>query len=269
MRRIFVTILLTTMVTACGDGQWGAELQLTLVGTGDNAAPLSPGDTVTLPGGEWTVSVNRACLAVETVVVTPEAGSASETGEDCFCHGDPPHCHGDCGEEGSAAERPVVAPVHAVVDLLAGPTQILSQGASPGDYLKVAFAFSEADAPPSSPTRCDPMDGRTFWLAGTLTHLGTQDTWELIVDIRAKDKITDVALADPPAPATADDPAILNVSVGLGLVLGHVDFAAVTQDASGPITIGGPLQLQILSVGAVVEGLTDAASLSVTAGDAP
>ncbi len=269
MRKNLVAILIVAALVACGDGQWGAQLQLTLVGAGDGGTTLSPGDTVLLPGGEWTVSVNRACLAVETVVVTPAAGTASDGGEDCFCHGDPPHCHGDCGEEGSAAERPVVAPVHAVVDLLAGPTQILSQGASPGDYLKVAFAFSEADAPPSSPARCDPMDGRTFWLEGTLTHLGTQDTWELIVDIRVKDKITDVALADPPATATGDDPAVLNVALGLDLVLGHVDFAAVTQDASGPITIGGPLQLHILSVGDVVEGLTDAASLSVTAPDAP
>ncbi len=269
MRKPIVTMLLVATLGACGDGQWGAEVQLTLVGASDGGEALSPGDTVTLPGGEWTVSVDRACLSVETVVVTPEAGAAPEGGEDCFCHGDPPHCHGDCGEESTAAERPLVAPVHAVVDLLAGPTQILSQGASPGDYLKVAFAFSEADAPASPPPSCAQMDGRTFWLEGTVTHVATQSTWGLTVDLRADDKITDVAQAAPPAPATSDAPAVLNVSLRLDLVLGHVDFATVTQDASGPITIGGPTLQHILSVGSVVEGLTDAASLSVTTGEAP
>jgi hypothetical protein len=266
---ILLSILLASTLVGCGDGQWGAELQLTLVGAGDQTAALSPGDTLTLPDGQWTVSVDRACLSVETVVVTPEAGAAPEGGEDCFCHGDPPHCHGDCGEEGSAAERPVVVAVHAVVDLLAGPTQILAQGVSPGDYLKVAFAFSESDTPASPPPSCAQMDGRTFWLEGTLTHVQTQNTWDLTVDIRADDKITDVAQADPPAAATSDDPAILHASVRVDLVLAHVDFAAVTQDASGPITIGGPTLQHILSVGSVVEGLTDAESLGVTSAEAP
>lgn len=269
MRRMLVSMLLACVLTGCGDGQWGAELRLTLVGAQATASSLSPGDTVTLPDPLWQVTVDRACLAVETVVVTPEAAAAVEGGEDCFCHGDPPHCHGDCGETASAAERPVVVPVHAVVDLLAGPTQILAVGAAPGDYLKVAFAFSAADASVDPPAACADMDGRTFWLEGTLLRVDTQDTWPLTVDIRAEDKITDVAQADPPASASTDDPALLAVALGLDQVLGHVDFAAVTADASGPITIGGPLLQHIVSVGHLVEGLTDAASLSVAAAEAP
>jgi hypothetical protein len=269
MRAIFVSILLGASLAACGDGQWGAALRVSLVGASDDSGALEPGAAVTLPGGEWTVTVDRACLAVETVVVTPEAGAAPAGGEDCFCHGDPPHCHGDCGETGSAAERPVVAPVHAVVDLLAGPTPLLDRGASPGDYLKVAFAFSRADAPDAPPAACADMDGRTFWLEGTLTHVPTNDHWALTLDLRADDRITDAALADPPAPATLDDPAVLDVSLRLDLALAHVDFAAVTQDASGPVTIGGPLQQHIVAVGQLAEGLTDAGSLSAVAGVAP
>ena len=113
------------------------------------------------------------------------------------------------------------------------------------------------------------MNGRTFWLEGTLSHTLTADTWPLTVDIRADDKITDAVAADPPAPATSDDPALLAVSLRLDLVLAQVDFAAVTQDASGPITIGGPLQQHILAVGSVLEGLTAAESLRVTAGQTP
>ncbi len=269
MRRSMICILIIASVTGCGDGKWGAELQLTLAGTGDTAQALDPGDTVLLPDGQWSVTVDRACLAVETVVVTPEAGAAEEGGEDCFCHGDPPHCHGDCGEQGTAAERPVVAPVHAVVDLLSGPAELLNQGAAPGDYLKVAFAFSRAEDPGDAPPACVDMDGRTFWLEGTLTNLSTQQTWPLVLDIRADDKISDVAQAEPPAPATVDAPAVLDTTLRLDLVLSHVDFAAVTQDASGPITIGGPTQQHIVSVGHVVEGLTDGASLGVWAGEIP
>ena len=254
-------------LTSCGDGQWGAELRLSLLGLGEASEALSPGDPLTLPGGGYQITVDRACLAVETAVITPEgSGGTVEGGEDCFCHGDPPHCHGDCGDTGeSAAQRPVVAPLHRVVDLLAGPTLLLTQGAAPADYLKVAFAFSKADAPGDPPPACGDMDGRTFLLEGTLTDLQSGDDWPLVVDIRANDKVTDAVTADPPATATDEDPATLEVGLRLDLALGHVDFAAVTRDATGLITIGGALSQHIVAVGEVVEGLIDGESLTARA----
>lgn len=238
MRKILIAILIAASLGACGDGQWGAELQLSVGGTDPHGDALAPGDTLTLSGGAWSLTLDRACLAVELAVITP-AAEANEEGSDCFCHGDPPECHGDCTAGSASGATPdLVAELHTVVDLLAGPTPVLSRGTAPGDYVKVSLVLGGEHGVQYPPAACGAMDGRTLWVQGALTNLATAETWSLTVDLRAE-VITEPIAVAPAATATSDDPALLVAGLRLDLTLNHVDFATVTTDATSTVTIGG------------------------------
>jgi hypothetical protein len=256
------------MLSACGNGTWGAELSLSLSTADASALPLSPGASLPLPDTPHRVVVQRACLTVETVVISPaqpDDDGGGGTAETCFCHGDPPHCHGDCEPTEAGAAQPLIRTVHQVVDLLGGSAPVVTGGVAPGAYDTVTLSLSKAPsdlgAPPAA---CAPMEGRTFWLEGTLETPATGESWPLTIDLRVTDKVTEPVRMAAPVEATAEG-GPLGLTLRLDRVLAAVDWAGVTPDAQGQILIGGTTSQHIIAVGALVQGLQSADSYTAPA----
>jgi hypothetical protein len=266
MRRFIIATLTAALLGTlggCGEGKWGSEVQLSLSATDHDGVSLDPGDQVELHDQDFAVEVDRACVSVELVVVT-QAGGTDPGGTDCFCHGDPPECHGDCDGTSTIEADAVVAEIDGVVDLLGGPVELLRSGAAPADYVQIMLAFGAPHEPVADPPpACADMEGRTFVLEGTLVELTTQERWPLLIDLREPDQIANLT-ADPPASATDERPGALAVGLVLGHLLGHVDFASVTQDATGTITIGGALEEREDAAHELLHGLTEAGSFAVS-----
>ncbi|MFH2006706.1 MAG: hypothetical protein ABI333_08990 [bacterium] len=265
-KRMIATLtaaLLGATLWGCGEGRWGSEVQLSLAATDHDGQPLAAGDELELHDQDFAVEVDRACVSVELVVVT-QAGGAEAGGGDCYCHGDPPECHGDCSGTSTSDPGAVVAEIDGVVDLLAGPVELLRRGAAPADYTQIMLAFSAPHEPVADPPpACSDMDGRTFVLEGTLVDLVTLERRPLRIDLREPDQLTNLT-ADPPASATDEQPGALAVGLVLGHLLGHVDFAAVVEDATGTITIGGDQEEHEDAAQELLQGLTEAGSFAVS-----
>lgn len=257
MKTNIIATLLVLLLSACGNGQWGAELQLSVDGIDENGNALAPGVVIALPQSGWILTLERACLAVEMAVITP-AGAEGAVGSDCFCHGDPPECHGDCGTLADTGSTNLVAELDAVVDLLAGPTSLGARGTAPGDYERLSLVLG-GDHADHLPAACADMDGRTLWVQGTLTNTATAMTWTLTVDLRTE-VVTEPFSAEPVATATTDRPASLLASLRLDLALAHVDFAAIAPPATSEITIGGDNDQNPDAVDAIGHGLSHADS---------
>ena len=203
MKRLIFPILLVALWSGCGHGQWGAELQLSVGGADPHGDVLVSGDTLSLNDGAWTLTLDRACLAVELAVITPAAAEGEGGGEDCFCHGDPPECHGDCsGETGASTSADLVAELDAVVDLLAGPTALAPRGVAPGDYTTISLVLGGEHAE-ELPAACADSHGAALFVQGTLTRVATSETWTLTVDLR--DEVVTEPMTAAPA-ATASPP---------------------------------------------------------------
>lgn len=247
-------------LAACGNGQWGAELTLSLASTDASELALAPGAELELGGG-YRVVVTRACLNLETVVVSPvapEGGTASD--ETCFCHGDPPHCHGDCSATTAGEAPPLIRSVHRALDLLAGQAEVFTSGAAPGAYDRVTLSLSAAlPGALELPGACDELPGRAFWLEGELWAPGATHGAPLDIDLRVTDKITDPLVAATPVEAT-DKGGTLGLQLRLDAALASVDWTGVLPDGEGRITVGGLGQSNIIAVGELVLGLTSASS---------
>ncbi len=249
-------------LSACGDGTWGAELSLSLSTVDASALPVAPGTTIPLPDTPQRVVVQRACLAVETVVISPAQpdDGGQDSSETCFCHGDPPHCHGDCEPAEAGAAQPLIRTVHQVVDLLGGPAPVVTGGVAPGAYDKVTLSLSKAPADLGDPpAACAPMEGRTFWLEGTLESPATGESWPLTIDLRVTDKVTEPVVMPAPVEATAQG-GPLGLTLRLDRVLAAANWSEVSPDAQGQILIGGATSQHIIAVGALARGLQSADS---------
>lgn len=259
------TLFLLSTLSACGNGRWGAELTLTLATTDASDLVMGPGDAVTLPSGHRVV-LHRACLGVDTVVIAPVApeGGNSEPGDTCFCHGDPPHCHGDCGPTQAGAAQPLIRSLRAGQDLLHGPAEVLISGVAPGGYDVITLSLG----PPvqsALPAGCPDLVGSAFVLEGELTEPGATEGRALKIDLRVTDRITEALRAEIPAEATAKGGEMV-LKLRLDAVLGAVDWSRVVPDPEDRVTIGGPTSANILATGELVAGLTSASSWSVTPG---
>jgi hypothetical protein len=255
---------LLAALSACGDGTWGAEITFTLVTTDASELTLSPGSTVDLPGTGRRVVVQRACLSVETVVISPaqtDGGDGGDGGDEtCFCHGDPPHCHGDCEPAEAGAAPPLVRSVHRVVDLLAGPSPVVTGGVAPGEYDTVTLSFGEAPADSVDlPAACAQMAGRTFWIEGTLEDPATDGAWPLTIDLRVSDKVTEPLVSASAVKAT-EQGGQLSLQLRLSRVLTAVDWSRVSPDPQGQVVVGGATSQHIVAVGELVAGLRAADS---------
>ena len=258
-----------TPFAACGDGQWGAELTLTLATTDASELALAPGAELSLGGG-YRMVVTRACLNVETVVVSPVAPEGGTEGDEtCFCHGDPPHCHGDCGTTAAGEVPPVIKSVHRALDLLAGQADVFTSGAAPGAYDQVTLSLSAAlPEAKGLPEACAALPGRALLLEGELWTPGATQGAPLSIELLVTDKITEAILAASPAEATAKG-GRLGLALRLDAALGAVDWSRVPPDAEGRITVGGLAQSNIIAVGALVTGLTSASSWTLAPQAAP
>lgn len=262
MRRILISILLATALGSCGDGQWGASVELAAGGTDAHGDTLAPGHTISLAAGAWSLTLDRACLALELASITPAAGEG-ETGSDCFCHGDPPECHGDCSTASEGApSTDLLVELDAVVDLLDEPVPLSRRGAAPGDLEAVSLVLGGHHAE-VVPAACVPAEGHTLFVQGTLTNTITSETWSLTVDIHAE-TVTEPIGVSPAATATTDTPASVLVRLRLDVALDHVDFAAVTADASGTVTIGGPKDDHPEAAEEILHGLSHAESYAAS-----
>jgi len=265
-------VVLVLLLTACGNGRWGAELDLSMGGVDAQGEALTPGEPLTLSGGAWSLTLDRACLAVELAVITPAAAAAAaEAGEDCFCHGDPPECHGDCSAGaagGEATGTGLVVEADAVLDLLAGSTPLVTRGVAPGDYTTLSLVLGGEHGAADPPEACSAMAGRTLWIQGTLTNLTTAETWSLTVDLR-DEVITEPIAVTPLATATSDNPAALASGLMLELVLDAVDYASVTADATGEVTIGGDNARNADAAHEILHQLTHAGSYTAVGHQEP
>jgi hypothetical protein len=265
------SLALLGLVGGCGPGEWGSEVGVRLLAVDPAGAPLTAASSLSLAEGAYTLTVDQACVVVDTVVVQPLAEAASgETGESggeaCFCHGDPPHCHGDCGDTGSTGTTavPVVGSISRVVDLLAGPVEIFRHGAFPAAYDGVTLALSRAKPTSVPAAGCPDLTGRTFHLAGTLTEVAGGQQWTLVIDLAADDRVSEALYAAEPAVGDDEQAAILDARLRLDRALSTVDWAGVADPAETTVTIGGPLTENVIAVGEVLAGLTASASYTMT-----
>ncbi|MDX9999659.1 MAG: hypothetical protein RBU30_00030 [Polyangia bacterium] len=253
-------------LAACGNGRWGAQLSLDLETTDASEVPLAQGADLSLGGG-YRLVLSRACLNVETLVVAPVASETGSSGDEtCFCHGDPPHCHGDCGASAAGEIPPIIKSVHRGADLLSGRASLLSSGAAPGEYDRVTLSLSEArDDAQGLPPACADLQGRAFWLEGVLFAPGAAQGAPLVIDLRVTDKITEPIAATLPGEATRDGGRLL-LGLRLDLALQRVDWSRVLPGGDGNIIIGGAVSSNIIALGEMVAGLTSASSWALVPG---
>ena len=210
---VFLAVWWTVGPTGCGPGKYGSSVQAFLQGgVSDSESRWNADERKLVVGGPMYIEVDRACLVVGgtdtdpvSVTVMPPGSVAAVHAfappggvlkEDCFCHGNPPHCHGDCGDGETgppSAAQPVSDTIRTAVDLTElQPQTILNNGAVPGEYGQVLMTLGRADSMTHVPGACGDMTGRTFLLEGRLVNEQTADATDLTVDIRVSSRVTDV-----------------------------------------------------------------------------
>lgn len=270
--------------TGCGPGKYGSSVQAFLQGgVGDSGSHWNSDERRLAVGGPMCIEVDRACLVVAgtdadpvSVTVMPPGSVAAIHAfappggvlkEDCFCHGNPPHCHGDCGngETGSTSTaQPVSDTIRAAVDLAdPQPQNILNNGAVPGDYGQVLMTLGQADSQTHVPGACGDMTGRTFLLEGRLVNEQTGDATDLTVDIRVSSRVTEVLDAVTAAVAEPGQPARLKVILLVDTALSSVDWEMVGRDSGSPLLVGGEAQSHPIAVSEIMAGLGDRESYVV------
>jgi hypothetical protein len=275
---VFVSVWSCVGFQGCGPGKYGSSVQAFLQGGVDAAESRWDADERKLAvGGPMSIEVDRACLVLGgtdtepvSVTVMPPGyvaavhafvGAGGVSKEDCSCHGNPPHCHGDCGngETGSASlAQPVSDTIRTAVDLTeTQPQIILESPAVPGDYGQVLMTLGQADSGTHVPEGCGDMADRTFFLEGRLINETTGDATEVTVDITEASRVTEVLEAVSAAVAEPGHPARLRVVLLLDLALSHVDWEMLGRDSGSALLVGGEIQSHPVAVSEIMAGLGD------------
>lgn len=281
---VLVTVWWCVGLSGCGPGKYGSSIQAFLQGgVGAAESRWDPDERRLAVGGPMSIEVDRACLVlggtdtdpVSVTVMPPGSVAAVHVfappggvpKEDCFCHGNPPHCHGDCGngETGSTSTaQPVSDTIRTAVDLTdLQPQTILSNGAVPGDYGQVLMTLGQADSRTHVPQGCGDMTGRTFFLEGRLINETTGDATDVTLDVRVSSRVTEVLDAVSAAVAEPGRPARLRVVLLLDLALSGVDWEMLGRDSGSALLVGGETQNHPIAVSEIVAGLGDHASYLV------
>lgn len=268
----------------CGPGKFGSTVQVELTAQVAQAESRWEGQQRRLSiDPPLYMEVTKACMVVAgtvdepaSVSVLPEGivsvmitGAVRSSGfkSDCFCHGNPPHCHGDCGSEGESSASSgvtITGSKRTVVDLMSANT-ILHEGAVPGLYSHMVMTISQAVSGDQS-QGCSEMEGKSFFMEGFLTNDETGDSTPLSIDIRGLTRSTPLLAFSSSVEAKKDKVARIAVFLLLDELIRRVGWQDLAGKAEGDlVAVGGPLNEHPAAVSEIAAGLSAAECFMVEA----